>query len=211
MNLKSVEDYRVYCPACKAFRFFEIDNPIEEELEIHGIHFTCLQQHAHCLKCGGEVYPEEVTNYTVRKAHYAYCEAAGKEPVQCFIYRDLLLDEIEKLPVRIQTPQDSLVSLDDVFRLVDSTPRINASANRYGDWLAVHNGIFKCSECSAEVTKRYKYCPFCASLNGDDGVVCTAFHIENDEPVCLGTKEKDRCSCGGFKDRCTFYPDSIRS
>ena len=26
-------------------------------------------------------------------------------------------------------------------------------------------------------------------------------------PVCFGTKELDRCSCGGDKTKCDFYPE----
>lgn len=24
---------------------------------------------------------------------------------------------------------------------------------------------------------------------------------------CWGTREKDQCSCGGYEERCTFYPE----
>lgn len=34
---------------------------------------------------------------------------------------------------------------------------------------------------------------------------CTCYHEENGHAECWGTRERDLCSCGGDKTKCTFY------
>lgn len=36
---------------------------------------------------------------------------------------------------------------------------------------------------------------------------CDCFHQEYGRSVCWGTREKDECSCGGDRFKCTFYPE----
>lgn len=36
---------------------------------------------------------------------------------------------------------------------------------------------------------------------------CECYRIEYGSPVCLGTMEKDKCSCDGDPRQCTFYPE----
>ena len=33
-----------------------------------------------------------------------------------------------------------------------------------------------------------------------------ADYIEKDEPYCMGTKERECCTCGGDRRKCDFYP-----
>jgi len=35
--------------------------------------------------------------------------------------------------------------------------------------------------------------------------------IESEVGVCLGTKEREECDCGGDKTKCTFYPEKRRT
>lgn len=35
--------------------------------------------------------------------------------------------------------------------------------------------------------------------------LCSCYHEENGQAYCWGTREKDHCSCGGDKSKCTFY------
>lgn len=34
---------------------------------------------------------------------------------------------------------------------------------------------------------------------------CSCYHEEHGYPECWGTKERETCSCGGDKTKCTFY------
>lgn len=34
-------------------------------------------------------------------------------------------------------------------------------------------------------------------------------YVTEEVPRCLGTKEKDSCSCGGYKSRCDFYREKF--
>ena len=35
---------------------------------------------------------------------------------------------------------------------------------------------------------------------------CSRYHTEYGKQQCWGTKEKEECSCGGDRKKCTFYP-----
>ena len=38
--------------------------------------------------------------------------------------------------------------------------------------------------------------------------VCRSFHIEYGKAVCYGTRECERCTCGGDRNKCDFYPEN---
>ena len=38
-------------------------------------------------------------------------------------------------------------------------------------------------------------------------MVCDSYATYSGESRCLGTKEVDRCNCGGDKSKCDFYPE----
>ena len=38
-------------------------------------------------------------------------------------------------------------------------------------------------------------------------MVCDSYTTYSGESRCLGTKEVDRCNCGGDKSKCDFYPE----
>ena len=39
-----------------------------------------------------------------------------------------------------------------------------------------------------------------------DHSVCRCWVMDHGEYRCYGTKERDLCTCGGYKSRCNFYP-----
>lgn len=41
--------------------------------------------------------------------------------------------------------------------------------------------------------------------------ICTNPPQYNHYGVCLGTKEQDRCSCGGDESKCNFYPEKRKA
>ena len=55
----------------------------------------------------------------------------------------------------------------------------------------------KCNCFATRKEIRYTYCP----LTG------RPIPNEIDAPVCLGTKEIDRCDCLGMTENCDFYPE----
>ena len=77
---------------------------------------------------------------------------------------------------------------------------------------------WQCPRCKRIYSPTYPWCIFCSS--NDQSVVitdhtttlenktarCESYHDENGPAVCWGTKEQDRCSCGGDKSKCDFYP-----
>ena len=38
-------------------------------------------------------------------------------------------------------------------------------------------------------------------------MVCDSYTTYSSESRCLGTKEQDRCNCGGDESKCNFYPE----
>lgn len=68
---------KVFCETCDDLRLYTVCEPVLEELEIKGVKFKALQQHAYCEECGEEVFPNDVSDYCIRQAHDAYREAIG--------------------------------------------------------------------------------------------------------------------------------------
>ena len=42
-------------------------------------------------------------------------------------------------------------------------------------------------------------------------MVCDSYTTYSGESRCLGTKEVDRCNCGGDKSKCDFYPEKRKA
>lgn len=41
--------------------------------------------------------------------------------------------------------------------------------------------------------------------NGDEKIE----YITKEVPICLGTKERETCTCGGYKSQCNFYREKF--
>lgn len=55
-----------------------------------------------------------------------------------------------------------------------------------------------CTSYHTQLERRYLYDCF-------DGHISDTYDVEVGE--CLGTRERDRCSCDGDKTKCDFYPE----
>ena len=42
-------------------------------------------------------------------------------------------------------------------------------------------------------------------------MVCDSYTTHSGESRCLGTKECDRCNCGGDESKCDFYPEKRKA
>ena len=42
-------------------------------------------------------------------------------------------------------------------------------------------------------------------------MVCDSYTTYSSESRCLGTKEVDRCNCGGDESKCDFYPEKRKA
>lgn len=73
---------KTYCEECGAMRAYTVSEPAIEDLVIDGYQVQALQKHAFCCECGGEVYPEEATDFCVDEAHAAYRIACGSIPIK---------------------------------------------------------------------------------------------------------------------------------
>jgi len=72
-------------------------------------------------------------------------------------------------------------------------------------WVYKDNLIY-CSNCNITTERITPYCPWCGKkMENFDTRYCDCYHIEYGIPRCWGTKEKDICSCNGFKRNCNFY------
>lgn len=75
----------------------------------------------------------------------------------------------------------------------------------------IYGKTIYCSNCNVTNDRVTPYCPWCGMpMENFDDRRCDSYHIENGQPVCWGTKEKDSCSCNGFKKKCNFYEEVRR-
>lgn len=61
-------------------------------------------------------------------------------------------------------------------------------------------------ECYREQTERYYYSEFERGFTMAEGRTLPQFENQT-YGVCWGTKERDRCGCGGDVTMCDFYPE----
>lgn len=45
--------------------------------------------------------------------------------------------------------------------------------------------------------------------NNKDKANCEHYTIANGNPICLGTREMDSCSCEGNRNKCNFYKNKV--
>ena len=82
----------------------------------------------------------------------------------------------------------------------------------------------KCSNCNFTLNgwlaHVYNYCPNCGAEMSKVPYICECyresveFYYKNDYRKsqrvvgrCMGTKEREECSCGGDENMCDFYPE----
>lgn len=63
----------------------------------------------------------------------------------------------------------------------------------------------KC-DCYEERTERHYFTDYERGFNAALGI--KGDYINITYSVCLGTKECDRCTCGGDRSKCDFYPEN---
>lgn len=73
---------KTYCEKCEKMCEYIISEPVWEEQQIDDVFFHAYQKHAHCVECGEEVEPAEISVYNVEEANDAYREAIGSISVK---------------------------------------------------------------------------------------------------------------------------------
>ena len=68
---------------------------------------------------------------------------------------------------------------------------------------------FTCGNNETTVATNTEYetkkAEFVRKMMVGDAEKCSVYHTEYGKPQCWGTKEREECSCGGDKKKCTFY------
>lgn len=110
-------------------------------------------------------------------------------------------------------------SSDSIFKVRDELHSVNEIVDAYGDFEVVrveplptslHFRYFEIvidnATCDCyKVTKERRYL-----TEYEKGYYCGIYgeklnYITEEVSRCLGTPEKDTCTCGGYKSRCNFY------